>query len=82
MSSDIVDDRLSMFPEEITSHILSLMPTKYAVRTSILSTRWRYRWRFVTNLDFDDYHPISGHDMLKKFVNREPGTGALENTSS
>ncbi|KAJ0637675.1 putative F-box domain, leucine-rich repeat domain superfamily, F-box-like domain superfamily [Helianthus annuus] len=67
MSSDNVDDRLSMFPEEITLHILSLMPTKYAVRTSILSTRWRYRWMFVTNLDFDDYHPINGHDMLKNF---------------
>ncbi|KAJ0669147.1 putative F-box domain, leucine-rich repeat domain superfamily, F-box-like domain superfamily [Helianthus annuus] len=68
MSSDNnVDDRLSMLPEEITLHILSLMPTKYAVRTSILSTRWRYRWMFVTNLDFDDYHPINGHDMLKNF---------------
>ncbi|KAF5757153.1 putative F-box domain, leucine-rich repeat domain superfamily, F-box-like domain superfamily [Helianthus annuus] len=59
-SDDNVDDRLSMFPEEITLHILSLMPTKYAVRTSILSKRWRYRWMFVTNLDFDDYHPING----------------------
>ncbi|KAF5757159.1 putative F-box domain, FBD domain, leucine-rich repeat domain superfamily [Helianthus annuus] len=54
--SEDVDDRLSGLPEEIHSHILSLMPTKYAVRTSILSKRWRYSWMFVTNLDFDDIH--------------------------
>ncbi|XP_035842245.1 F-box/LRR-repeat protein At3g59200-like [Helianthus annuus] len=38
-----VDDLLSMLPEEIVSHILSLMPTKYAVRTSVLSKKWRYQ---------------------------------------
>ncbi|KAJ0435479.1 putative F-box domain, FBD domain, leucine-rich repeat domain superfamily [Helianthus annuus] len=54
--SENVEDRLSGLPEEIHSHILSLMPTKYAVRTSILSKRWRYSWMFVTNLDFDDVH--------------------------
>ncbi|KAJ0633862.1 putative F-box domain-containing protein [Helianthus annuus] len=48
-----VDDLLSMLPEEIISHILSLMPTKYAVQTSVLSKKWRYIWMFVTNLDFD-----------------------------
>ncbi|KAM0010245.1 putative F-box domain-containing protein [Helianthus debilis subsp. tardiflorus] len=51
-----VEDRLSGLPEEIHSHILSLMPTKFTVRTSILSKRWRYSWMFVTNLDFDDVH--------------------------
>ncbi|KAJ0430577.1 putative F-box domain, leucine-rich repeat domain superfamily, F-box-like domain superfamily [Helianthus annuus] len=54
--SENVEDRLSGLPEEINSHILSLMPTKYAVRTSILSKRLRYSWMFVTNLDFDDVH--------------------------
>ncbi|KAM0017032.1 putative F-box domain-containing protein [Helianthus debilis subsp. tardiflorus] len=51
--SENVDDRLSMLPEDILALILSLMPTKYAVQTSILSKRWRYTWTFVTNLDFD-----------------------------
>ncbi|KAJ0669166.1 putative F-box domain, FBD domain, leucine-rich repeat domain superfamily [Helianthus annuus] len=53
MSSKNVD-RLSVLPEEIASHILSSMPTKDAVQTSILSKSWRYKWRLVTNLDFDD----------------------------
>ncbi|KAM0007035.1 putative F-box domain, FBD domain, leucine-rich repeat domain superfamily [Helianthus debilis subsp. tardiflorus] len=47
-----VDDLLDRLPEEIVSHILSLMPTKYAVRTSVLSKKWRYVWMSVTNLDF------------------------------
>ncbi|KAM0007023.1 putative F-box domain-containing protein [Helianthus debilis subsp. tardiflorus] len=55
-ASEDVADMFSRLPEEILSHILSLMPTKYAVRTSILSKRWRYSWMFVTNIDFDDSH--------------------------
>lgn len=63
-------DRLSSLPEEVVSHILSLMPTKFAVRTSILSKRWRYSWTLVHNLDFDDSHPVYGLDCFSKFVDR------------
>ncbi|PWA93275.1 FBD-like protein [Artemisia annua] len=51
-------DRLTSLPEDILSQILSLMPTKFAVRTSILSKRWRYTWTLIRNLDFDDSIPI------------------------
>ncbi|GJZ38095.1 FBD-like protein [Tanacetum coccineum] len=66
-TSEYVVDRLSSMPEDVVSHILSLMPTKFAVRTSILSQRWRYSWTFVHNLDFDD---IERHDFdfLPTFV--------------
>ncbi|XP_076954445.1 FBD-associated F-box protein At4g10400-like [Bidens hawaiensis] len=47
-------DLISSLPEELQSHILSLMPTKYAVQTIILSKRWRYTWMHITKLDFDD----------------------------
>ncbi|KAK9074368.1 hypothetical protein SSX86_006966 [Deinandra increscens subsp. villosa] len=70
MSSMNEDDRLSRLPDDISSHILSLMPTKYAVRTSILSKRWRYSWMFVTNLDFDDIHPYHSKNVLLEFVDR------------
>ncbi|KAI3498099.1 hypothetical protein L1887_33846 [Cichorium endivia] len=63
-------DRLSCLHEEVLSHILSLMPTKFAVRTSILSKRWRYHWTLVNNLDFDDIHPVHGLYCFINFVNR------------
>lgn len=47
-------DRLSTLPDEIRIHILSHSKTRYAVRTSILSKRWRNIWANVPNLDFDD----------------------------
>ncbi|PWA50858.1 FBD-like protein [Artemisia annua] len=62
-------DRLSNMPEEILSEILSLMPTKYAVRTSILSKRWRYNWTLVTNIDIN-VHPFHGLLNCCAFVDR------------
>ncbi|XP_076896674.1 F-box/LRR-repeat protein At4g14103-like [Bidens hawaiensis] len=64
------DDAFSSLPNEILYHILSLMPTKYVVRTSILSKSWRYRWALVTNLDFDYTHTINGSFRFTRFVDR------------
>ncbi|CAK9166648.1 unnamed protein product [Ilex paraguariensis] len=47
-------DRISHLPDGILCHILSFLPTKYAVGTSVLSTRWKYLWTFIPNLEFDD----------------------------
>ncbi|XP_076941901.1 F-box/LRR-repeat protein At4g14103-like [Bidens hawaiensis] len=68
--SENVHDRISRLPDEIIAQILTLMPTKYAVRTSVLSKRWRYTWVLVKNLDFDDIHPIHGEEILTEFVDR------------
>ncbi|XP_073158005.1 F-box/LRR-repeat protein At4g14103-like [Henckelia pumila] len=43
-------DRISNMPNEILCHILSFLPTKYAVATSILSTKWKNLFRFIPNL--------------------------------
>ncbi|KAH9605030.1 hypothetical protein KSS87_019995 [Heliosperma pusillum] len=47
-------DRISNLPDELLGHMLSFLPTRHAVRTSILSTRWRYLYTFTTILSFDD----------------------------
>ncbi|KAJ0669160.1 putative F-box domain-containing protein [Helianthus annuus] len=65
-----VDDRLSRLPEDTLSHILSLITTKFVMRTSILSKRWRYTWMSVNNLDFDDIHPFHSEIVLSKFLDR------------
>ncbi|GJY02948.1 FBD-like protein [Tanacetum coccineum] len=63
-------DTLSTLPEDIRSNILSLMPTKSAMRTSILSRSWRYSWMWVHNVDFDEVHPVPDLDCFLEFVNR------------
>ncbi|KAL9322230.1 hypothetical protein ACSQ67_010283 [Phaseolus vulgaris] len=50
-------DRISCLPDEIICHILSFLPTKEVVTTSVLSTRWKTLWTSVLTLDFEDNWP-------------------------
>ncbi|XP_038702918.1 F-box/LRR-repeat protein At4g14103-like [Tripterygium wilfordii] len=47
------EDRISQLSDSLLHHILSFLPTKNAVATCILSTRWQDLWISVTNLDFE-----------------------------
>ncbi|KAL4579004.1 hypothetical protein LXL04_015139 [Taraxacum kok-saghyz] len=47
-------DRISALPQDTIEKILTLMPIRDALRTSILSRRWRYSWRTIPKLAFDD----------------------------
>ncbi|KAL5719123.1 hypothetical protein ACHQM5_011947 [Ranunculus cassubicifolius] len=40
-----LNDRISELPDEVLSMTLLLLPLKEVVRTSILSRRWRFRWK-------------------------------------
>ncbi|CAK9175524.1 unnamed protein product [Ilex paraguariensis] len=73
------EDRFSNLPNCLIGHILSFLPTKYAVRTSVLSTKWKKMWTLISNLDFDDqqltlHPPTNNSDQCKasfmKFVYR------------
>ncbi|GAA0179696.1 hypothetical protein LIER_30004 [Lithospermum erythrorhizon] len=50
-------DRISALPDSVLCHVLSYLPTKYAIATSILSTRWKTLFPSILNvvdIDFDD----------------------------
>ncbi|KAI4328402.1 hypothetical protein L6164_020759 [Bauhinia variegata] len=46
-------DYISQLPNSILSNIFSSLKTREVVRTSVLSTRWRYVWTTPINLVFD-----------------------------
>ena len=58
-------DAISCLPQEVLGEILSLLPTKLAASTSLLSKKWRHVFRLVHTLDFDDI------DFLQPEVGKE-----------
>ncbi|XP_050262892.1 F-box/LRR-repeat protein At4g14103-like isoform X10 [Quercus robur] len=46
-------DIISSLPDCMLAHILSFLPTKHAILTSILSSRWRVLWTLVPVLHLD-----------------------------
>ncbi|KAL4586529.1 hypothetical protein LXL04_011165 [Taraxacum kok-saghyz] len=65
-------DRVSALPQDTVEKILTLMPLKDAVRTSILSKKWRYSWTTIPKLVFNQNMILSSRNKLLdkyKFVN-------------
>ncbi|KAJ1401914.1 Leucine-rich repeat domain superfamily [Sesbania bispinosa] len=57
-------DRISKLPDEVLCHILSFLPSKEAIATSTLSTRWRSLWTMVPVLDFEHFgRSVSNNKM-------------------
>ncbi|GAU26963.1 hypothetical protein TSUD_06350 [Trifolium subterraneum] len=48
-------DRISFLPGHVIDCILSYLPIKEAVRTSVLSNKWRKKWYTLPNLVFDEH---------------------------
>ncbi|KAF7120058.1 hypothetical protein RHSIM_Rhsim13G0172700 [Rhododendron simsii] len=48
-------DRISECPDSVLVHILSLLSTVGAVKTQVLSKRWRFLWTFLPSLRFRSY---------------------------
>ncbi|KAG5521275.1 hypothetical protein RHGRI_033730 [Rhododendron griersonianum] len=59
-TSDIISD----LPGNILEKILVLMPIRDAVRTSVLSKKWRYNWRTIPDLVFDDKSLVDPYPIL------------------
>ncbi|KAL8256339.1 hypothetical protein R6Q59_031406 [Mikania micrantha] len=47
-------DRISNLPGHIIDKVLSLLTLRDAVRTCVLSSKWRYKWVNLTSLVFDN----------------------------
>lgn len=55
MASELTDtDRMSSLPDSLLCHILSFLPTKTAVASSLVSRRWRHLWEHLQAYDFSD----------------------------
>ena len=47
-------DRISELPEVVLQYILSFLPIKQVVQSTVLSTRWKHIWTTFPNLVFDE----------------------------
>ncbi|CAN7017977.1 unnamed protein product [Brassica oleracea var. botrytis] len=62
-------DRISGLSDELLARILTFVPTKVAVSTSILSKRWEFLWTWVPKLEFVDNK--YGSDLaIRDFINK------------
>jgi len=60
------EDRISNLPDSILCYILSFLPTKQVVATSILSKNWNRLWRSVPSFDFE-YKDLSSKEFEKDY---------------
>ncbi|KAJ4870740.1 FBD-associated F-box protein [Raphanus sativus] len=59
-------DMISELPEALLLHILSSVPTRDAIATSVLSKRWRSLWKMVPKLDFEsNIEQVSSEDVYR-----------------
>nr|XP_011460151.1 PREDICTED: F-box/LRR-repeat protein At3g26922-like [Fragaria vesca subsp. vesca] len=68
-SNQTTNGALTDLPEEILIHILSFLPTLYAVQTSLVSRQFRSLWSRVPSLDFSyDLFPSAVPDPTRLFA--------------
>ncbi|KAL8466525.1 hypothetical protein ACS0TY_035557 [Phlomoides rotata] len=69
-------DRLSELPQSLIHHILSFLPMRDVVSTTILSKHWNNLWTTVPCLDFSvdfrklDSELVNRADRYRNFINR------------
>ncbi|CAH9098862.1 unnamed protein product [Cuscuta epithymum] len=68
VKSNCHKDIISNLPDSLRETILIFLPLQDAVRTSVLSSKWRYTWTKIPHLDFDNkiWPGSSGGDQLER----------------
>ncbi|EOA15055.1 hypothetical protein CARUB_v10028414mg [Capsella rubella] len=61
---------LSCLSDDLLVKILSFLPTKVAVSTSILSKQWKFLWMWLPKLDYLDYRDITNSCTSKSTLVR------------
>ena len=71
-------DRISDLPSHLIDFILQRLPLQDVVRTSLLSSKWRYKWTSIPKLDFSndffqkcrdlELHEVSRSNALNEFL--------------
>ncbi|KAK9051149.1 hypothetical protein SSX86_027775 [Deinandra increscens subsp. villosa] len=72
MKTQCLNSNITTLPQNIIETILTLMPIRDALRTSILSKKWRYIWRSMPKLVFTQ-------DMVELPLPSGYGYGQLKN---
>lgn len=64
-------DRISELPEHLITQILSYLPTKDSVKTSVVATQWKSLWLNVPGLDLNcSNFPHEEDEVVLSFVDR------------
>lgn len=67
-NQDVVNaDRISQLPDALILLILSLLPTKVAIATSVLSKQWQSLWKMLPKLMFNSYVSYNHSSELGTF---------------
>lgn len=62
-------DYFSKLPDEMLQKVLSFLPSRQAVQTSVLARRWRHQWKAVRSLRVRDDKGFRSEQGLNKFIN-------------
>lgn len=62
-------DYFRALPDELLQKVLSFLPSRQAVQTSVLAHRWRHQWKVVRSLRVRDDKGFRSEKGLNKFVN-------------